>query len=406
MTTRSTRPVYVFDDGLTSLSPLTDLRAAFDVRTGVFTTIERFIRAAELDPIGLFVPDALAAITRERHKLPVNIVPERTPAIFAVNGRWALPRESALAALRECNTVLVDEPSGRILAAMLRTELLPALLQGDTSQFKLIKSEPLSRGGLIDRPWHARSIRDKAIEFDLSMLIGGSPGRVLPPVASVAPTARIHASAILDHENGHIHIADHAVIRPGAILIGPCAIGPYSTVLERAVIRPNTVLGPYCKAAGEVSGTIFQGYSNKSHDGFLGDSWLGEWVNLGAGTTNSNLLNTYGEVIAVAAPGGSFERTGEQFLGAMIGDHVKTAICTRIMTGAVIHTGAMIAQTAAVTGCVEPLAWCTDEGVKKYRLGKFIEVLKAAMGRRGVAPSEAYLARVAELIAESASLQD
>ncbi len=399
------RPVYVFDDGLSNLAPMTDLRAAFDVRTGVHTTLERIARTGELDPIGLFVPDALAAITRERHKIPVNIVPERTPAIFAINGRWALPREAALSALREPNTALIDEPSGRILAAALRTELLPALLQGDTSAFKLVKAEPLPKGGLIDRPWHVRSIRDKAVEFDLSMLIGGTAGRAIPPVASIAGSAKVHASVVLDHENGHIHIAEGAVIRPGAILIGPCAIGPHSTVLDRAVIRPNTVIGPHCKVAGEVSGVIFQGYSNKAHDGFLGDSWLGEWVNLGAGTTNSNLLNTYGEVITVATPGGSYERTGEQFLGAMIGDHVKTAICTRIMTGAVIHTGAMIAQTAAVTGCVEPFAWCTDEGIKKYRPAKFIEVVKAAMGRRGVTPTAAYQARLGELAAAGAPLQ-
>ncbi len=399
------RPVYVFDDGLANLAPLTDLRAAFDVRTGVFTTLERITRAGELEPIGLFVPDALAAVTRERHKLSVNVVPERTPAIVAINGRWAIPREAALAALREPNTALIDEPSGRILAASLRTEQLPALMHGDTSAFKLVKSEPVPKGGLIERPWHVRSIRDKAIEFDLSMLIGGAPGRVIPPIASVAATAKVHASAVLDHELGHIHIADGAMIRPGAILIGPCAIGPNSTVLDRAVIRPNTVIGPYCKAAGEVSGVIFQGYSNKAHDGFLGDSWLGEWVNLGAGTTNSNLLNTYGEVITVATPGGSYERTGEQFLGAMIGDHVKTAICTRIMTGAVIHLGAMIAQTAAVTGCVEPFGWCTDEGIKKYRPGKFIEVVKAAMSRRGVVPSEAYLARIGGLAAAGMPLQ-
>jgi bifunctional N-acetylglucosamine-1-phosphate-uridyltransferase/glucosamine-1-phosphate-acetyltransferase GlmU-like protein len=177
-------------------------------------------------------------------------------------------------------------------------------------------------------------------------------------------------------------------------------------VLERATIRPNTVIGPYCKVAGEVSGVIFQGFSNKAHDGFLGDSWLGEWVNLGAGTTNSNLLNTYGEVIALGSPGGSYERTGEQFLGAIIGDHVKTAICTRIMTGAVIHTGAMLAQTAAVTGCVGPFAWCTDEGVKQYRPAKFIEVAKAAMARRGVVPSAGYLSTVSELAAVNVPARD
>jgi hypothetical protein len=108
-------------------------------------------------------------------------------------------------------------------------------------------------------------------------------------------------------------------------------------------------------------------------------------------------------VIAVANPGGSYERTGEQFLGAIIGDHVKTAICTRIMTGAVIHTGAMLAQTAPVTGCIAPFAWRTDEGEKRYRLNKFVEVVRAAMGRRSANPSKGYEARITAMHGASAS---
>ena len=185
--------------------------------------------------------------------------------------------------------------------------------------------------------------------------------------------------------------------RAGAVIVGPAYVGPHATVMDRAVIRGQTVIGPYCKVAGEVSGTVFQGYSNKAHDGYLGDSWVGEWVNLGAGTTNSNLLNTYGEVVARATPDGPNERTGEQFFGAVIGDHAKTAICTRIMTGAVIHTGAMIATTAAASGCIGRFAWCTDEGVRAYRMGKFVEVARAMMGRRGVTPSGGYVGRLEEL---------
>ncbi len=395
------RSVYLFDDGLAPLAPLTDLRAAFDVRTGVLTTFERVVRTGEFEPIGLFVPDALADLARERHAMPVNIVPDRGTPILAINGRWSLPRAAAVAGLKDADTALIDEASGTILAAVLRADRIPELMKGDTSAFKLVKAGALGRGGLLMRPWSVRSGRDAAVAFDLSLLVAGSAGRVISPVASIPSSAKVHSSAVLDIENGHIYVAENAVIRPGAVVIGPCAIGAGSTVLDRAVIRPNTVIGPQCKVAGEVSGVIFQGFANKAHDGFLGDSWIGEWVNLGAGTTNSNLLNTYGEVITVGTPGGSYERTGEQFLGAIIGDHVKTAICTRIMTGAVVHTGAMLAQTAAVTGCVAPFAWRTDEGEKKYRLSKFVEVVKAAMGRRGAVPSEAYISRTREIMEAS-----
>ena len=97
------------------------------------------------------------------------------------------------------------------------------------------------------------------------------------------------------------------------------------------------------------------------------------------------------------SPDAPNEYTGEQFLGAILGDHVKTAICTRIMTGAIVHTGSMLAQTAAVTGCVPAFSWCTDEGVKAFRMSKFVEVAKAMMARRGMKPSAAYTKRIAGL---------
>jgi hypothetical protein len=146
---------------------------------------------------------------------------------------------------------------------------------------------------------------------------------------------------------------------------------------------------------------VFQGFANKVHEGFLGDSWVGEWTNLGAGTTNSNLLNTYSEVAAQLEPGGSRERTGETFLGAMIGDHVKTAIGTRIMTGSVVHSGAMWAASKAISGCVGRFAWVTDDGDRQYRLTKFLDVMRQVMSRRDVEPSDAYLARL-RLLHESA----
>jgi hypothetical protein len=120
-------------------------------------------------------------------------------------------------------------------------------------------------------------------------------------------------------------------------------------------------------------------------------------VNLGAGTTNSNLLNTYGEVICIAAPGMSNERTGQQFLGAIVGDHVKTAICTRIMTGSILHTGSMFAQSAAVSGCVPGFSWCTDAGRRPFRFEKFLEVAKAAMKRRKLEPSAGMIERMRAL---------
>jgi UDP-N-acetylglucosamine diphosphorylase/glucosamine-1-phosphate N-acetyltransferase len=392
-------PVYLFDDGK-CLAPMTDFRAAFDVRTGALTLVGRLAAAAELQVMGVFVPDALAAITRERHTVSVNPVLGRRESFVAINARCPFVRPVDLVRLSDPGIALVHEATREIIAACVTPDMLAALVADDTAPFRLEKVGDREFLRAFSRPWHIKTRRDALIKFDLSLLmtskaLGVTPASpASPPNTHLAPTARVHPSAILDAESGPIYIADQAVVRHGAIISGPCYIGPHSTVMDRAIIRANTAVGPYCKVAGEISGTIFQGFSNKAHDGFLGDSWVGEWVNLGAGTTNSNLLNTYSEVIARATPQSPLERTGEQFLGAVIGDHVKTAISTRIMTGAVIHTGSMIATTAAAVGCIAPFSWCTDAGVRKYGLAKFVETARAMMGRRGVKPTEAYLRRL------------
>jgi len=204
----------------------------------------------------------------------------------------------------------------------------------------------------------------------------------------IDPTANVYPSVVLNAEAGAIYIGPGATIRPHAVLSGPCAVMEHSTVMEHAHIKANTAIGPFCKVGGEIGGTIFQGYANKAHEGHLGDSWIGEWVNLGAGTTNSNLLNTYTPVIAQAEPGGPRERTGETFLGAIIGDHVKTAISTRIMTGAILHAGSMFARTEPLSATIGPFTWATDRGVQPFRFDKFMEIARTMMARRHVTPTD------------------
>ncbi len=396
----------VFDDGKGQLGPLTDLRPAFDLRTGAFTTLERTETFWGERISGLVVPPHLAAITRERHGLPVNgdIEPDEEGALI-LNGRCPLwrSREAPMTGFGR-----FEESSGDLVIAALERDDARRFVRGEHVE---VRRRPESlRSCLISRPWHIRTWRDEVIRDDLREIEGHKPGPgEIPPGVGligsdgvrIQPSARVYPTAVLDTESGPILIGDHAVVRPGAVITGPAYIGPHSTVLDRAVIRANTSIGPWCKVAGEVSGTIFQGYANKAHDGFLGDSYVGEWANLGAGTTNSNLLNTYGEVLARATPGSSIERTGETFLGCIIGDHAKFAICTRIMTGSVVHTGAMWAATAPVSGCVAPFAWVTDAGAKRYRFDKFAEVARTVMGRRGVTPSEAYMERLRALRARN-----
>ncbi len=396
-------PAIVFDEDGGRLAPLTDLRASFDIRTGALTTLERLKLALDLEIVALRTPEHLAQLTRERH--PGSIVNELPPqmpttGVLLINGRCPISYEPI--ANLEIGQSVVEETSSEIVAAMVSADAAGAFMESGKIQATVVAKLP--GVALLSRPWHVRTFRDDSIASDLELLGDGEPPEIPPGVTvfgdlglTIDPSAKIYPGVIIDLEHGPVAIGQDVTIRPGVTLIGPCAFLPHCTVLDKALIKGNTAIGPHCKVAGEIGGTIFQGFSNKAHDGHLGDSYVGEWSNLGAGTTNSNLLNTYGEVISVASPGMSNERTGQQFLGAIIGDHVKTAICTRIMTGAVLHSGSMFAQTAAVSGCVPGFSWSTDAGRKPFRFDKFLEVAKAAMGRRKLTPSGAQVERLREL---------
>lgn len=409
------RPILILETKAAreAISPLADLRPACCVRTGAMTLLERLrLRERTKGDIKLLgvACDATeatnAALFQEQTNLPIN--PATTTDTIVISGTCVtLPDESL--AIQPGQALFHKD---HLVACSVQSTDIASLVAGNvTSSLTRIETNH----EVLTRPWSVRTLRDKTLAHDIAALTDPNVQGSIPRMSQHAgvtsladsaagkcaymhPTAKVYPGTILDSEAGPIVIDEHAVIRPGAILIGPCYVGPHSTILERATIRPHTVVGPWCKVNGEVGGTIFQGFSNKGHDGYLGDSYVGEWVNFGAGTTNSNLLNTYSEVIAKATPDGKHERTGEQFLGAIVGDHVKTAICTRIMTGSVLHTGSMFATTAPVSGCIKAFSWATDAGTKEYRFEKFLEVAKAAMARRKKEPSTAYIEAMRALV--------
>ena len=400
------RNAVIFDDGRGHLAPLRDLRPIFDVRTGAFTTIERFERVLGVTPVALYAPDELAAITKARRGGIVGGLAKDHGPVICLNGRCPVP-PAAVQSLGE-GAALVETNTGDIIAAHLDAadaiKLMDHLLAGGDRP----DMEEVGIDGrvLMNRPWHWRPARDDLIRLDLKFLEREIPQLTDPPAGvtvigkwppRVHERATLHPGTIFDTTKGTIVIDEGAEIRPGAIISGQVYIGQDTIVLDRAIIKPDTAIGPVCKVAGEVGGTIFQGFSNKAHDGYLGDSFLGEWVNLGASTVNSNLLNTYGDIKAVAQPGGQPERTGEMFLGCTLGDHVKTAIGTRIMTGVVAHTGAMWADTEPMTGCIEPFCWATPKERSRYKLDAFLTVAQAMMHRRAISASNAVTERIKTL---------
>jgi len=389
----------IFDDGRSHLGPMTDLRAAFEVRSGMHTTARRLAGAFPRMLSAYWVPPRLAPLVAQRADAPVNQLPG-DELILCVNGRLALP--DALP-MPEPGEAVIESGTDDIVAACLRRADAEYMLRTGTLGERVRRRSHPSRV-LYRFPWDLIAMLEGALRYDLD--------RVVMPDAQVVRnhaevcggyavgadvSARIMPGVTFDAELGPVYIGPRATIRPGSVIIGPAAIHCDAVVLDRAVIRPGTVVGPACKVAGEVSMTIMQGRSNKAHDGFVGHTWIGKWVNLGAGTVTSNLLNTYSPISMRIDVGGARHRTGQTFLGAILGDHVKTAIQTRLMTGSCIGTGSMLASTAAPPATVGPFTWLTDDGIRTFRLEKFLETMHAVMGRRGIIPDPVYIETVTKL---------
>lgn len=207
-------------------------------------------------------------------------------------------------------------------------------------------------------------------------IVVGDPHDVVLLGAAVEP------GVVFDTRAGAIVLEQHSYVRSGSRLEGPLYVGPGTQLLGGAIGR--CAIGPRCKVRGEMAWSTFVGYANKAHDGYLGHSVLGRWVNIGAGTTTSNLKNTYGSVRLEI--GGERVETGRQFLGSLVGDHAKTAIGSLLSTGTVVGVGANVFGRANVPKQVPAFAW----GVGGERMTEegFLTVARRVMERRQVEVTE------------------
>lgn len=208
-------------------------------------------------------------------------------------------------------------------------------------------------------------------------------------------------AAIINAEAGPVFIDDDAVIQEGAIIIGPAAVGKNAMVAFGAKIRANTSIGPCCRVGGEVGNAVFHAYSNKAHDGFLGNSYIGEWCNLGANTNNSNLKNNYKPVSLYSYALGGLYDTGETFCGTFMGDYTKAGISTMFNTGTVAGVCSNVYGSGFQDKFIPSFAWGGKaEGYQPYRFDKAVEVINATMERRALSLDDKDLA-ILKYIAEN-----
>lgn len=379
------------------------------LRTGALVTLERWAALLEVTANArldaLIVPTRLADRTAEETDLPIN--PDDPlegvgDSILLVSVRCVLP--PANLDTLPINHAIVEVGSGHPVALRLAPDAARAFLADLGREVRQIPGITIADEAdrcLLHRPWDLIRFRDHTIDLDLALLRSAIEPQPIPAGITVvgereniiiAESTTVFPGCVLDTTLGPIVLDEGATVRPLTIIQGPAYLGAGSTVLDRCHIKPHTAIGPVCKVNGEIGGTIFQGFANKAHDGHLGDSYIGQWANLGAGTTNSNLLNTYTPIKARLSPEHRYEDTGLTFLGAIIGDHTKTAICTILTTGCIIGTGCMLASSNTVPQSVRPFTWLTNEREQPFRLSKFLEVTTAAMARRSFELSPAELA--------------
>jgi UDP-N-acetylglucosamine diphosphorylase/glucosamine-1-phosphate N-acetyltransferase len=205
----------------------------------------------------------------------------------------------------------------------------------------------------------------------------------------ISPKCKIHKSAVLDTSNGDIYIGSETTIEPFTYITGPCYIGEHSLIRAGSAIYGPVSIGNYCKLSGEITSSITHSYVNKQHFGFLGHSYLCEWVNLGAGTTTSNLKNNYSEIYIKS--GSEKINTGSIFLGSVIGDHTKTGIQTMLNTGTMAGISCNIYGAGYHNNLIRSFTWDNaSRGSIPYMLEKAVATAVISMKRRNVEMSEAY----------------
>ena len=370
---------YILFDGTVrnALLPFTFTRPVADIRVGILTIREKWEK---------YLGYTTTTLTEEylMEKFPMV----EMEANIMINASF-FPNEIVVEMIRNL------EPKQAIITG----EEIIAFYSNETQEevdfddYELIDyDEEILR---IENTWDIFSKNDEAIREDFQLVTEDRHSQPIPKSVNVIAPENIFIEegaklefVTLNAATGPIYIGKNAEIMEGSVIRGPFALCEYAQVKMSAKIYGATTVGPHCKVGGEVNNSVLFGYSNKGHDGFLGNSVLGEWCNIGADTNTSNLKNNYEEVRLWSYETESFARTGLQFCGLMMGDHSKCGIDTMFNTGTVVGVSANIFGSGFPRNFVPSFSWGGASGFTTYLTKKAFEVAKVVMQRRQVEFSE------------------
>jgi UDP-N-acetylglucosamine diphosphorylase/glucosamine-1-phosphate N-acetyltransferase len=255
---------------------------------------------------------------------------------------------------------------------------------------------------------YIRLVQKRKNQIKVQLPIGKATGVHLlnPDSIFIGEDVIIEPNVVINAQEGPVFLDNKSVVMANAVIKGPAYIGENSIVRVGAKIYPGTTIGKVCKVGGEIEESIIQAYSNKQHEGFLGHSYIGEWVNIGAGTNNSDLKNNYNPVKVYFYPDDKVVDTGMQFFGIIIGDHSKTGINTMFNTGCVVGIGCNLYGTGFFSGFVPSFSWGTADSQVEYKIEKFIETAKVVKSRRNLDLSPQEIALLKSCFQGSSSLRE
>lgn len=377
--------VLLFDETTVrnNLLPFTFTRPVCDIRIGILTIREKWEHELKC---------TTSTVTQSylRDKFPM----EETDDNLFINGAL-LPYDLLVQAIQSLAFGETLVQNGIVLAMRLGSDkdaFQRSLTQPGYSKIRAYE-HPVFR---VQNVWDIFSKNGMAIEADFKRLTAGRQSAPLhesntlinPEKIFVEPGANVMAS-VLNASGGSIYIGKDAEVMEGSLVRGPFALCDHAGLKLGTKVYGPTTVGPHSKVGGEVNNSVIFGYSNKGHDGFLGNSVLGEWCNLGADTNNSNLKNNYGNVKLYNYPAQGMADTGLQFCGLFMADHSKCGINTMFNTGTVVGVCANIFGAGFPPNHIPSFSWGGADGFTTYQLDKAYEVAERVMARRSLELTEA-----------------
>ena len=369
--------VIIFEDNnIKNLQPFSINHASFELKSGTLSNLDRIVSIfGKTENYFLIVRDELKDLIQE--KFPRYMVnPQKVPSGLYLNGAVIWNKEN----ISKVNSGYAFSNSGNLVSFLSDKDISFSNINKTITKTSKVTSD--IELDYISYLWDCIDKFKEVLEFDKKNIkketidfLDNSIHLVNQDNIFLSKTCNISPGCILDASNGPIIFNNNVHVKSGSIIEGPIFIDHDSVINNGAKLKGNILVGPKCKLGGEITDSIFLGYSNKQHDGFLGHSFIGEWVNIGANTNNSNLKNNYGK-IRFHFPK-YIKETNRMFLGVMVGDYTRIGISTMINTGSYFGLGANIFGSDFQDKYIKSFSWGNNDVTELHKLIETIKIIKS-----------------------------